>query len=72
MDVSNWAASHPVGWGAVGGLLVLAIGLLLVDAWWIGVIAGLLFGGFNWWLWSSRGPAHNWRAAILRKLPKKP
>jgi thiol:disulfide interchange protein len=64
----EWVADHPVRWGVAAGALFFIVGALnglLVAA----VVAAPLFGVLNWWIWRTGGPAHGWRAAILRRYP---
>lgn len=71
-SLTRWVGTHPVVWSASTGLAMAALGLRLfgAEAWAAAAIVGVLFGLLNLWLWRADGPAHRWRAGIVRRFPK--
>lgn len=65
-----WVVRHPAQWGIIAGAGVAAVGLGLFGGqiWLLAV--GLVFGLFNWLLWRPGGPAHAWRAWVLKRYPR--
>jgi hypothetical protein len=70
--LSEWVAAHPVRWGLTAGLLLGGYGVVLFGLGWLPVIGGAAFALANWFVWRHGGPAHRWRAAMLRRFPKTP
>jgi uncharacterized membrane protein YdjX (TVP38/TMEM64 family) len=71
--LAAWVAENPWRWALVSGSLLTAWALVLFRAYplvWISL--GAVFGIINGWMWRPGGPAHRWRAAILRRFPPKP
>jgi hypothetical protein len=66
-----WVARHPIAWGVVSGLLMGAVGFGLFRSLPLSAAVGLVFGAANWYIWRNNGPAHRWRASLLRRFPPK-
>ena len=67
-----WVAEHPWRWAVLSGSLLTAWGLALFRAYpivWLSL--GAIFGLVNGWIWRPTGPAHCWRASLVRRFPKK-
>jgi hypothetical protein len=67
----GWVARHPVKWGIAAGAGAFFVVGLLNGLYIVGAVIAPVFGFANWFVWRRGGPAHRWRAAILRRFPAK-
>lgn len=58
-SLRRWVVRHPIGWGAVSGLLAFAL-FFAPTGHLAAVVPALVFGVLNWYLWRENGPGRLW------------
>lgn len=50
-------------------MALIGLALFRGDYWPVWVSLGVAFGVVNWVVWRDDGPAHRWRARLLKRYP---
>src|SRR5256885_9613012 len=60
---------QPIRLGILSGMLICGWVGFLAHSLIVGVVVGLIVGGFQAVVWRRGGPAHGWRAWLLDRFP---